>query len=179
MSEALCHLIEPRWYCAWTHPTQEQRAAADLGRLGFRAYLPLHLDRPPGHPERARVIPLFSRYLFLSFDVARDQWRRIYRAQGVAGLIGSSPERPTPTPLGVIERLIERTSDAGIVDDPGPWRGAAGIVPGQHARAVDGPFAALTGVCQASARGRVEMLMMIFGRPTSVTFRPAQLETIT
>lgn len=167
----------PRWYCAWTHPNQERRAWIDLKVKGFDAYLPLHLNRPGGHPERERVVPLFSRYLFLRFDTARDQWRRVYRALGVAGLIGSSPERPTPAPEGVIEALLARTSSVGVVDDPGPWRGAVGIKAGERARMIDGPFAGLSGVCQASARGRVEMLMAVWGG-TPVTCDATQLEPI-
>lgn len=109
-----------RWHCAWTHPFQEFRAELAITGMGFRVYLPLHLDRRfERHAGHANVVPLFTGYLFVEFSAAEDQWRRIYKARGISGLIGEATERPTPVAHGVVEELIARTSPRRIVDDPG------------------------------------------------------------
>jgi transcriptional antiterminator RfaH len=86
---------------------------------GFSAYLPLHLERWTSRPSEASVVPLFRGYVFVQFDPFRDQWRRIYRARGIAGLIGVTTDRPAPLGNGIIDELISRASPRRIVDDPG------------------------------------------------------------
>ncbi len=85
---------EPRWFCAWTHPAGEFRPELHLAERGFTVYLPLHLDRRFVHEAgHGHIGPMFPRYLFISLDLARDQWRRIYRSRGLAGLIGATTDR--------------------------------------------------------------------------------------
>lgn len=144
-----------RWHCAWTHPAQEYRAELDLTGKGFRVFLPLHLDRRfERHAGHANVVPLFPGYLFVQFSTAQDQWRRIYRARGIAGLIGEATERPTPVPEGVVEDLLERTSPRRIVDDPG----STAFQSPHHQRA---HWQSITSL---SAEARNSLLLRLFGR---------------
>jgi len=144
-----------RWYVAWTHPGGEFRAELHLVELGFTVYLPLHLDRrfqrEIGH---GHIGPMFPSYLFLLFDAASDQWRRIYRVRGIAGLIGETTARPTPLDAGVIEELIGRTSPRRIVDDPGSAAFPDPSAPKKHWQSLSG----------LSGRARGELLMRMFGR---------------
>jgi transcription antitermination factor NusG len=142
-----------RWHCAWTHPNQETRAEWSLMELGFRAFLPLHIERGPGPNAHQQVAPLFRGYLFVCWNPATDQWRRIYRARGIAGIIGSSTAHPAPFAEGVIEELLARTSGRRIVDDdldPAPPAIAA---PRQHWQ----------DITQLSAKARGELLLRLFG----------------
>ena len=164
-----------RWYCVVSQPQAEYRALAELLAQGFEAYLPLHLDRDA---KRDRVIPLFSRYLFVSFDAARHQWRRICSTRGVSSLIWRSSEVPAPLPTGVVEGLIARTSARRIVDDPGDRFGVAYLGIGARGRVTDGPMAGWEGVCTLSAPGRVRLLMGLFGAPREVEFRASAVENI-
>ncbi len=114
--------------------------------LGFRAFLPLFL-------ERGRIVPAFYGYVLVNFDTSTDQWRRIYRARGIAGLIGETTARPTPIPPGAIEELLGRTSSRRIVDDPG----------------CDPPLVAIErthwqDMTNLSAKARGELLLRLFGR---------------
>ena len=118
-------------------------------------YLPLCRER-----GFERVGPLFPRYLFIRFDVGADQWRRIYRTRGIAGLIGIAVDRPTPVPVGIVEGLIGRTSTCRIVDDPG----YAEVKPGDCGQIVEGPWAGWSGICTVRARDRVALLLSVFGR---------------
>jgi hypothetical protein len=83
-----------------------------------------------------------------------DQWRRIYRARGVAELIGVANDRPTPLGIGVVEELIARTSPRRIVDDPGSASFPDPAASRQH-------WQDLT---RLSGKARGELLLRLFGR---------------
>lgn len=102
-----------RWFCAWVHEHEEQRATQHLNRQAFQTYLPLHVER------RSVIVPLFPGYLFVAFDPAADPWGKIRSTRGVGGLICHGVGKPTPLPHGEIEALMSRTSPRGVVDDPG------------------------------------------------------------
>lgn len=102
-----------RWFCAWVHEDEEQRATQHLNRQDFQTYLPLHVER------RSVIVPLFPGYLFVAFNPAADPWGKIRSTRGVGGLIQHGVGKPTPLPVGEIETLIARTSPRGVVDDPG------------------------------------------------------------
>ena len=125
--------------------------------MGFVPYLPLILDRrfqrEVGH---GHIGPLFPGYLFISFDLARDQWRRIYRTRGIAGLIGATIDQPTPIEFGLIEELIARTSARRIVDDPGSASFPDPSAPKKHWRSFQG----------MSGKARGELLLRLFGQET-------------
>ncbi len=88
--------------------------------LGFRAYLPLHLARYQSRPREAHIVPLWRGYLFVQFDLAGYEWRRILHARGIGGLLcDAGTGQPAAILPGVIEELLGRTSDRRIVDDPG------------------------------------------------------------
>jgi transcriptional antiterminator RfaH len=158
-----------RWYCAWTHPQEEHRAALELGKQGFGIYLPLHLDR-----QTRRVEVMFRRYLFVRFDAAADPWGAIRSTPGVVGLICHTIGHPTPLPPGIVEGLVSHTSDRGVVDDPGDARAA--IAPGSQARLLDGPLADLSGICQWSDDKRVRLLLSLLGREVVVTVSRTAVE---
>jgi transcription antitermination factor NusG len=124
-----------RWFCAWTHPGGEFRAELHLAEQAFIVCLPLHLDnrfvREVGHPH---IGPMFPSYLFVNLNLARDQWRLIYRTRGIAGMIGATTDRPTALRIGLVEELIARMSPRRIVDDPASlkaprklWRDFGGL----------------------------------------------------
>jgi transcription antitermination factor NusG len=142
----------PRWFAAWTHPGGEFRAELHLAEQGFTVFLPLHLDlrfrREVGH---GHIGPMFPSYVFVFLDTARDQWRRIYRSRGIAGLIGATTDRPTPLGEGIIEELIARTSPRRIVDDPGSASFPDQAVPRKHWQNLSG-------------KARKELLLRLFGR---------------
>jgi hypothetical protein len=143
-----------RWFCAWTHPGGEFRAELHLAEQAFTVCLPLHLDdrfqHVVGHPHLG---PMFPGYLFVSLNLARDPWRRIYRTRGIAGLIGASTDRPTPLGIGLIEELIARMSPRRIVDDPASLK-----APRKHWQNFGG----------LSAKARGELLLRRFGQDIDV-----------
>jgi transcriptional antiterminator RfaH len=138
-----------------THPGGEYRAELHLVEQGFAVYSPLVLDlrfrREIGHGS---IHPAFPGYLFVSLDLARDEWRRIYRTRGIAGLIGETIARPTALGPGIVEELIARTSPRRIVDDPGSTSFPDPAAPRKHWRNLAG----------LSGKARRELLLQLFGQ---------------
>ena len=167
-----------RWHCVWTHPQREHAALYDIGSKGIPTFLPLHAergDRISRRPER--IVPLWSRYLFVQFDPNADQWRRIYRSNGVGGLICHAPEKPTPVPHGVVEHLMARTSQRGVVDDPGSAP-RPDIPLGSPVEVRDGPLAGLRGLVSKSGPERVLVLLRLFSSEVRVAMRTDQVVTL-
>ena len=191
------------WYCVRTHAKAEFRAVLDLSRMGFRPYCPMFLSqrqvKERGVPFRDVIEPLFPRYLFVAFDRHHDQWRRIFRADGIELLMIGPNERPMPVPTTVIEALrAQGRAGDGVIDmrtsaerhrsNAAARREAASqsidvtyyppIEPGQTVKILSGPFAQFHGICTMSANDRVRLLVEIFGRSSAVEVKAAEVEAV-
>ena len=158
-----------RWYVVHTQPNGEGKAELNLRRQGFTTYLPRYL-RKRRHARRTDTVarPLFSRYLFVTLDLARDRWRSIDSTFGVAHLVGGGDE-PRPVPDEVVDEIRARESEGGFVALGLP----AGLEPGSRVRLVDGIFADACGVLERIADDRrVAILLQLLGREVRV-FVPA------
>lgn len=196
-------LSDPLWYCVRTHAKAEFRSVLDLSKLGFRPYCPMFMSqrqvKERGVPFRDVIEPLFPRYMFVAFDPARDQWRRIFRADGVEILMIGPNERPMPVPTSVIEALraqgragdgvidfrtaAERhRSDAAARRETAPSRVDVTYYPPirreQKVKILSGPFAGFRGICTMSADDRVRLLVDLFGRSTPIEVRQAEVEAV-
>jgi len=104
-----------RWYAVQTKPSQEDKAAFNLRRQGYRVYLPKYLRLRRHARKTDRVArPLFSGYLFVAVDAGRQGWRAINSTLGVARLVAAA-DAPLAVPEGVIEGLRAREDKAGCV----------------------------------------------------------------
>lgn len=154
---------EERWYVVQTQPRAEARAAANLGRQGYRTFCPRR-RRTVRHARRATValVPLFPAYVFLRLDLSRDLWRSVNGTRGVVRLV-SNGDVPARVPRGVVESLEARTDAEGAMD----W--SSSLEAGRPVRILDGAFADLVGtLLELDAGGRVRVLLDLLGRPVSV-----------
>jgi transcriptional antiterminator RfaH len=104
-----------RWHVIYTRPRGESLALQHLEHQGFAAYLPRH-RKQRRHARRADWItaPLFPRYMFVFIDVAAARWRSIRSTIGVSDIICQG-DRPLPIMPGVVEEIIERENEEGLV----------------------------------------------------------------
>jgi transcriptional antiterminator RfaH len=81
---------------------------------------------------------------------------------------------PQPVPIGVVEALREKITDAGLLAfEPT-------LLVGQQTRIVDGPFADLIGTLEyLDGTGRVRVLLNLLGRPVSVALRSEAIASAT
>ena len=149
-----------RWYVVNTLPHQERRADENLRRQGFETWLP-EFRRRRRHARRVDMIltPLFPGYMFVSMDVELERWRSINGTFGVVKLLCEG-DRPKAVPAALIDGLMQRRDDTGIVVVP-PRK----FVAGEAVRVAAGPFADLEGLFEEkSGRARVYLLFNLLGR---------------
>ena len=158
-------MTAPCWFAVHTHAHREEIAAAHLERQGYRVFLPRY-GKLWRHARRTQHVtrPLFPRYLFVALDRAVDGWRAIRSTVGVADIVRHG-NHPSPVPAGVVEDLIRRRDENGLISLPKlpPMR------PGAPVRLLDGAFASLTGLYDGMADSdRVVVLLELLGRKVRV-----------
>lgn len=163
----------PRWHVAVTHPRAERQAVNEIEALDFPTYLPL--CRTDLRLQRNAAVPLFPRYVFVGFDPDTDPWGAIMNTRGVLTLIRHALHRPTPVPWGVVENLQERTSERGVVDDPGDALAVERIPVGATVRVTGGALAGLAGIVTRSAAERCAVLIRLMGREVTASVDQANL----
>lgn len=152
-----------RWFAVQCQPHRETAAALHLQRQHFPVFFPRRA-KTRRHARRIErvLVPFFPGYLFLWLDLGRDPWRSVNGTFGVARLVMAG-DRPAPAPRGLVETLIEATSDSDVV----LWR--ADLAVGQSVRLEDGPFAGLVGTLERlSDSDRVHVLLEIMGGKRTV-----------
>ncbi len=153
-----------RWFAVQTRPHCETRARLHLTNQGYATFLPLMLGTRR-HARKTETVsaPLFPCYLFVSLDLARDQWRSVNGTVGVVSLVMPSGV-PAPVPHGIVETLKASMEESGIV------RFDAGLQRGQNIRVTAGPFAEFLGsLDRIDDAGRARVLLEIMGGQVPVT----------
>jgi transcriptional antiterminator RfaH len=146
----------------YTAPQAEGVAAENLQAQGFTTYLPLIRERRIN--RHVRVVPLFPRYLFTSFDPETDAWGAIFFTRGVVRLLRRDLYTPAEVPADLVQELMQRAAQYpdGVIDDA-PGADLKPLQPGEHVRVVSGPLEGMRGVCAHSTRRRVRLLLELLG----------------
>ncbi|WP_246669526.1 MULTISPECIES: transcription termination/antitermination protein NusG [unclassified Bradyrhizobium] len=133
---------------------------AHLARQGFDVYFPRYLKRR-SHAGKVDMVAaaLFSRYVFVSIDLTKQQWRVIRSTVGVAQLVCHG-DRPAPLADGIVAELRSREDDRGLIQ-----LNRSAFRPGEKVRVVGGAFADHLGMFEAMGDSeRVAVLLDLLGR---------------
>lgn len=151
-----------RWYVVQTKTKQEWIAQQNLEDQDFTTYLPQFTIKKlkRGRPI-ALTMPLFPSYLFIRFDIERDQWRSICGTRGVRQLVTANMERATALPEGFVEELMERADEHGSLTQPTAQDVLINYLPGQQIKIKDGLFEGLTGTCVSNRKDNVLVLLSL------------------
>lgn len=175
-----------RWYCWQSHPGAEFLALLELNRQGFATHLPLFCDRQRHALRRGGrvtaspppILPLFPGYGFVAFDIGADRWRAVASTRGVKRLFGSAPERPSPVPRGMVEKLIGEQGPDGYRDDGRAAARLPSIPTGAAVRITEGPFEGFVGICGLSADRRVQVLLDVMGSRSQLSLARGAVEQL-
>ena len=155
----------PRWYVVQTQVNCEAKAAENLRRQGYEAYLPRYMKRR----RHARKVdftakPLFPRYMFVAIDLATQRWRSIQSTFGVSRVVTHGDE-PAALPEDVVRALKAREDGSGFVKlDARP-----AFAPGDKVRVLAGAFMDNAGLFNGMAdHDRVSILLDMLGRQVRV-----------
>jgi transcription elongation factor/antiterminator RfaH len=157
-----------RWYVVHTLPHAEKRALRQLENQQFRTFLPMR-QKTIRHARKLSTViaPFFPRYLFVTLDLQRNQWRSVNGTFGVASLVMGG-DLPCPVPMGIVESMI------ALADAQGLLNLSPNLKVGASVRLAAGPFAEQIGILdRLDDSGRIRVLLNILGRQVSVSLSRA------
>ena len=146
-----------QWYAIYCHSQKEAYACHHLENQSFDAYLPRCRKMTRGtNGVIEKVVALFPRYLFVSFNSHKDDWRKINHTRGVIKLISSQNGTLQALPDKIITNLKLLENSEGLVS-----LGALELFkPGQRVRILSGTFKGCLAVYEKmSDKQRAEILI--------------------
>jgi transcriptional antiterminator RfaH len=161
------------WFLAQLKPNSAQIANKNLGRQGFRTFLPMEAETRQRYGKFVTENrPLFPGYIFVALNVAKGLWRTVNSTYGITRLVSFGKE-PAAVPLDLVSQLMLRCDADGKVLPPKMLK------PGDQVALNTGPFANFVAEVEKIAPDRrVWVLMDIMGGQTRVAVGADQLREI-
>ncbi|MFZ5376592.1 MAG: transcription termination/antitermination protein NusG [Patescibacteria group bacterium] len=171
-----------RWYVVHTYSGHENKVAETLkqrtetlhltGQI-LKVLIPTQEKIQIRRGQRKTVNEkIFPGYMLVQMEMSDDAWLAVRTTQGVTGFVGMS-SKPTPLPRHEVEAITKYMSQ-------GTPQFKADFVDGEAVRIVDGPFNDFLGTVNSidEGRGKVEVLVSIFGRETPVELDFLQVQKV-
>ena len=116
----------------------------------------------------------FPGYILISVDMSRDIWYMIKNTAKVTGFLGSGGK---PVPLSEDEVKTIKGQISGETSQPKP---KFSFEKGESVRVVEGPFINFNGTVDEvnQSKGKVRVMVSIFGRATPVELEFPQIERV-
>ncbi|MDQ3008013.1 MAG: transcription termination/antitermination protein NusG [bacterium] len=115
---------------------------------------------------------IFPGYMLVQMELTDDAWLAVRTTQGVTGFVGMG-NKPTPLPKHEVETIKKYMTQAAP-------QFKAEYVEGEAVKIVDGPFNDFLGTVKSinEEKGKVEVLVSIFGRETPVELDFLQVQKV-
>jgi transcriptional antiterminator NusG len=172
-----------RWYVLHTYSGREAKVRDTVERLIRASNFPEKFGKVLVATEEVAEMKkgkktvskrkLFPSYILIEMEMSNDTWSLIENVPGVTHFVGGG-KKPFPIPKRDVDRILGRMEKKeGIIPE-------VPFTLGEHVRVVDGPFADFTGVVDEinPERGKLKVLVSIFGRETPVELDFLQVKTI-
>lgn len=113
----------------------------------------------------------FPGYILVNVDLTDDTWHTVTDTPKITGFIGNN-QFPDPLTDKEAQKIISRIKDGAIKPKP-----KVSFDVGDNVRVTDGPFANFNGIVDDvyPDKGRVKVMVSIFGRETPVELEYAQV----
>lgn len=171
-----------RWYVLHTYSGYEENVASnlrqrtesmDMGNKIFNIMIPTERKIKIKNGKRKVVEEkIFPGYILVEMIVDDDSWYVVRNTPNVTGFIGTGT---IPTPLS--EKEVKELQKRMGVEEP---KFKIDVSAGSPVRIVDGPFKNLEGKVTMvdEARGKIKILVSMFGRETPVELDFLQIKKI-
>ena len=115
---------------------------------------------------------IFPGYILVQMELNDEAWHLIKSVPKVTGFVGGSKE-PSPVPDEEVARITRQISEGTLKPKP-----KVTFEKGESVRVVDGPFTNFNGMVDEvkPEKGKVKVLVSIFGRSTPVELDFMQVE---
>lgn len=116
----------------------------------------------------------FPGYILVEMELTDESWYMIKSIPGVTGFVGAGAQ-PLPLKEDEIKTILKQTEEAKEKLTPKVL-----FEKGESVRVTDGPFTNFNGVIEEAnlARGKVKVMISIFGRATPVELEAWQVEKV-
>ncbi|MBM3204838.1 transcription termination/antitermination protein NusG [Candidatus Uhrbacteria bacterium] len=172
-----------RWYAIHTYSGYEENVAGNLEQrldtLGMRDKI-FHILVPKEKKikiknGKRRVIEekIFPGYVLVEMNVTDESWYVVRNTPNVTGFIGTGTN-PTPLAQEEVDSIMKRM---GTTEEP---QVTIDLQPGMAVKIGEGPFKGFEGKVNEidGARGKVKVLVSMFGRETPLELDFTQVKKI-
>ena len=173
-----------QWYIIHTQTGQELKVKGSLeskiqqgldgGKIG-RVLMPTErVAEVRAGKKRISERKFFPGYLLLEMDMTDESWHVVRTTPGVTGFVGAG-RKPVAISEEEIAEILRQTEERK--DKPAP---RVTFQKGEGVRVIEGPFTNFSGVIEEvnTARGKLKVLVSIFGRQTPVELEFWQIERL-
>jgi transcriptional antiterminator NusG len=125
--------------------------------------------------KKTNTRKVFPGYIFVQMEINTETWHVVKTTPKVTGFIGGS-RNPPPITDEEIKRIIGVESE----DEQDETTVVIDFERGDEVNIIDGPFASMKGRVEEvnQARGKLRVMVSIFGRPTAVELDFTQVESL-
>ncbi|WAA09445.1 transcription termination/antitermination protein NusG [Fervidibacillus albus] len=177
--------MEKNWYVVHTYSGYENKVKANLEKrvetMGmqdkiFRVIVPEEEETDVKNGKKKVVKKkVFPGYVLVELIMTDDSWYVVRNTPGVTGFVGSAGSGSKPTPLldEEVQALLKRMGiDEQRID--------IDLEIGESVQVKDGPFQNFSGIVEDfdKLKGKVKVLVNMFGRETPVELDFSQIEKI-
>ena len=172
------------WYIIHTQTGQELKVKSaiegkmqqgvDGGLVGAVLVPTEKVTEVRGGKKRVSERKFFPGYLLVQMEMTDESWHLVRTTQGVTGFIGAG-RRPVSLSEDEVSEILRQTEERK--DKPTP---RVTFQKGEGVRVIEGPFTNFSGVIEEinTARGKLKVLVSIFGRQTPVELEFWQVERL-
>jgi transcriptional antiterminator NusG len=172
------------WYVIHTQTGYEERVKTVLeGRLKTsplkdsigQVMIPVEqVSEVKAGKKRISQRKFFPGYILMEMDLTDETWYFVKSVPGVTGFVGAGA-RPLPLKEEEVEAIMKQAKDAKEKPTPKVM-----FEKGESIRVTDGPFTNFNGTVEEAnlAKGKIKVMISIFGRATPVELETWQVEKV-
>jgi len=173
-----------KWYVIHTYSGHENKVKENILKMVKTSMIKNQFDRLIVPTEEVAEMKkgkkmittrkFFPSYILIEMHMSEDSWHLVNGIPGVTSFVGAGT-KPQPLSEPEVERILGRMDkDRGTIMSEIPF------TLGEHIRIKDGPFSDFTGIIDEinTEKGKLRVLVSIFGRETPVELDFLQVESI-
>ncbi len=176
--------LPTRWYVVHTYSGHENKVRENIQKMINASSIRDHFGQIVVPTEEVAEMKkgkktittrkFFPSYILIEMHMSDEAFHLVSDLPGVTGFVGTS-SGPQPLTKAEVERILGRMDKEKQTIIP-----EIPFTLGEHIRIKDGPFSDFTGVIDEinAERGKLRVLVSIFGRETPVELDFLQVETI-
>lgn len=179
-----------RWYVVHTYSGYENKVKNDLEHrietyglenvvVDIKIPTEEVTEIKDGGKRETKESKVFPGYVLVRMEMDDNSWSVVRNTPGVTGFVGIDG-KPAPLSREEFNKIMRRSNPRGATAATTPHRTATNLEPGMSVRVINGPLADFDGqISEVNAEaGKVKVMLMIFGRETSVELTLDQVSVI-